>query len=218
MVFILNRLFAEVGEAIERHDGAIDKYLGDGLMAIFGGRDGEAAGCRQALRAARDIDLGLDRLNREIASEIGMPLMLGMGIDVGPLVVGQIGHAGTASVTVIGNTVNAASRLEALTKEKGCQLIVAADVLARAGLELAGFRREDVAIRGLSAPRSVALVNRARDLPDIPEPALGPRRPRSSTQPRPILRSRSSSGPGSQLTPRRRCPPSLVRQGRIMRQ
>ena len=173
VVFILNRLFAEVGEAIERHDGAIDKYLGDGLMAIFGGRDGEAAGCRQALRAARDIDLGLDRLNQDIVSEIGGPLMLGIGIDVGPLVVGQIGHAGTASVTVIGNTVNAASRLEALTKEKGCQLIVSSEVLAQAGLDLAGFRREDVAVRGLSATRSVALIARARDLPDIPEPALG---------------------------------------------
>jgi adenylate cyclase len=173
VVFILNRLFAEVGEAIERHDGAIDKYLGDGLMAIFGGRDGEAAGCRQALRAARDIDLGLDRLNQDIVSEIGRPLMLGIGIDVGPLVVGQIGHAGTASVTVIGNTVNAASRLEALTKEKGCQLIVSSEVLAQAGLDLAAFRREDVAVRGLSATRSVALIARARDLPDIPEPALG---------------------------------------------
>src|SRR6185503_16324031 len=51
VVFILNRLFAGVGEAIERHNGAIDKYLGDGLMAIFGARDGEAAGCRQARRA-----------------------------------------------------------------------------------------------------------------------------------------------------------------------
>jgi adenylate cyclase len=171
VVFILNRLFAEVGEAIERHNGAIDKYLGDGLMAIFGARDGEAAGCRQALRAARDIDLGLDSLNREIAGEIGCALRIGMGIDVGPLVVGQIGHAGTASVTVIGTTVNAASRLEALTKEKGCQLIVAAEVLMRAGLGLDAFPREDVAIRGLSAPRSVALIERARDLPDIPEPA-----------------------------------------------
>ncbi len=171
VVFILNRLFAEVGDAIERHNGVIDKYLGDGLMAIFGGRDGEAAGCRQALRAARDIDLGLDRLNREIVSEIGRPLALGMGIDVGPLVVGQIGHTGTASVTVIGNTVNSASRLEALTKEKGCQLIAAVDVLARAGLELEAFRRENVTIRGLSAPRAVALLARARDLPEIPEPA-----------------------------------------------
>jgi len=171
VVFILNRLFAGVGEAIERHNGAIDKYLGDGLMAIFGGRDGEAAGCRQALRAARDIDLGLDGLNREIAGEIGMPLRIGMGIDVGPLVVGQIGHAGTASVTVIGTTVNAASRLEALTKEKGCQLIVAAEVLTLAGLGLDAFPREEVAIRGLSAARSVALIARARDLPDIAEPA-----------------------------------------------
>ena len=170
MVFILNRLFAEVGEAIERHDGAIDKYLGDGLMAIFGGRDGEAAGCRQALRAARDIDISLDRLNHEIMDEIGMPLRIGMGIDVGPLVVGHIGHADTAAVTVIGNTVNAASRLEALTKEKGCQLIVAADVLERAGLADAAFPREDVMIRGLSAVRSVVLIERARMLPDIPEP------------------------------------------------
>jgi adenylate cyclase len=172
VVFILNRLFAEVGEAIERHDGAIDKYLGDGLMAIFGGRDGEAAGCRQALRAARDIDLGLDRLNEHIVGEIGAPLKLGMGIDVGPLVVGQIGHAGTAAVTVIGNTVNAASRLEALTKEKGCQLIAASEVLAEAGLDPAAFRREDVAVRGLTATRSVVLIARARDLPDIPEPAV----------------------------------------------
>jgi adenylate cyclase len=171
VVFILNRLFAEVGEAIERHGGAIDKYLGDGLMAIFGARDGEAEGCRQALRAARDIDLGLDRLNREMVGEIGRPLQLGMGIDVGPLVVGHIGHAGTASVTVIGTTVNAASRLEALTKEKGCQLIVATDVLARAGLAAAAFACEDVMIRGLSAPRAVAVIKRARDLPDIPEPA-----------------------------------------------
>ena len=96
-----------------------------------------------------------------------------MGIDVGPLVVGHIGHAGTASVTVIGNTVNAASRLEALTKEKGCQLIVATDVLARAGIGPGAFPREEVMIRGLSAPRSVALIRQARDLPEIPEPASG---------------------------------------------
>jgi len=171
VVFILNRLFAEVGEAIERNGGAIDKYLGDGLMALFGTRGGEAAGCRQALRAARDIDLALDRLNREMAGEIGRPLEVGMGIDVGPLVVGHIGHAGTAALTVIGTTVNAASRLEALTKDKGCQLIAAAEVLALAGVGADAFPCEAVAIRGLSAPRTVALIARARELGDIAEPA-----------------------------------------------
>jgi adenylate cyclase len=171
VVFILNRLFAEVGEAIKRHGGVIDKYMGDGLMAIFGAAAGPEAGCRQALRAASAIDIALDRLNREIMGEVGRPLRIGIGIDVGPLVVGHIGHADTASVTVIGNTVNAASRLEALTKEKGCQLIVAADVLTLAGVSLEAFPREEVTIRGLSAPRTVVLVGRARELPDVAEPA-----------------------------------------------
>jgi adenylate cyclase len=169
VVFILNRLFAEVGEAIHRHGGEIDKYLGDGLMAVFGTESGEEEGCRQALRAARDIDLALDRLNHEIMDEVGRPLRVGMGLDIGPLVVGRIGHADTASITVIGNTVNAASRLEALTKEKGCQLIVAADVLERAGIDPAGFVREDVAMRGFSAPRPVVLIGRARELPLLPD-------------------------------------------------
>ena len=175
VVYVLNRLFAEVGEAIRKHGGTIDKYLGDGLMALFGTEAGEDGGCRQALRAAAEIDIALDRLNQEIIDEIGMPLRIGMGIDVGPLVVGQIGHADTAAITVIGNTVNAASRLEALTKEKGCQLIVATDVLDRAGVVGKAFPREDVMIRGFSAPRSVAIIGRARDLPEIAEPPAAAR-------------------------------------------
>lgn len=167
VVFILNRLFAEVGEAIRRHGGTIDKYMGDGLMAIFGTSSNEQAGCRQALRAAADIDIALDRLNHEIMDEIGRPLRIGMGIDVGPLVLSHIGHADTAMVTVIGTTVNSASRLEALTKEKNCQLIVAVDVLRHAGIATDLFPCEEAEIRGLSAPRAVALIARARELPDV---------------------------------------------------
>ena len=76
-------------------------------------------------------------------------------------------------LTVIGTTVNAASRLEALTKEKGCQLIAALDVLAHAGLSPHAFAQEDVEIRGLSAPRAVALIDRARNLPHLPERSTG---------------------------------------------
>lgn len=182
VVFILNRLFAEVGEAIRRNGGDIDKYLGDGLMAIFGVRDGEDAGCRHALRAARDIDIALDRLNHDLVGEIGEPLRVGMGIDVGPLVVGHIGYADTASMTVIGNTVNAASRLEALTKEKGCQLVAAAEVLRRAGVPTDAFPREEVAIRGFSAPHAISLIARARDLPDTA--ASAPKVARALVEPR----------------------------------
>jgi adenylate cyclase len=71
-------------------------------------------------------------------------------------------------LTVIGTTVNAASRLEALTKEKNCQLIAAVDVLTHAGISPDVFPREEVTIRGLSAPRAVALIDRARNLPLLP--------------------------------------------------
>jgi adenylate cyclase len=173
VVFILNRLFAEVGEAIAGRGGRIDKYLGDGLMAVFGADDGAAAGCRAALGAARDIDIALDRLNAEIAVEVGRPLRIGMGLDVGPLVMGRIGHADTAMPTVIGTAVNAASRLEALTKEKGCQLIAALDVFDLAGVPADAFAREAVTIRGLTAPRPAVLVKRAGELPEIPRlPAM----------------------------------------------
>lgn len=164
VVFILNRLFAETGMAIREAGGHVDKYMGDGLMAIFGQRTGAGDGCRRALEAARRIDAALDRLNAELATELSEPFRIGMGIHVGPLVVGRIGHAETASETVIGSTVNAASRLEALTKEKSVQLIVSEAVLKRAGIAGEGFPREDVTVRGLSTPLGVVLIGRAREL------------------------------------------------------
>ena len=63
IVYVLNEFFGVVGAAITAHGGWIDKFLGDGLLAVFGQRDGVDAGCRQALRTARDIDLALDRIN-----------------------------------------------------------------------------------------------------------------------------------------------------------
>jgi adenylate cyclase len=164
VVFILNRLFDVIGREIEAERGWIDKYLGDGLMAVFGRELGPEQGCRQALRAARRIDLSLDRANEELASELGPArLEIGMGIHVGPMVVGQIGYRDTAAMTVIGRTVNAASRLESLTKEEGCQLIASADVMRLAGTGGA-FPHKSVAVRGLDEPLDVVLVARAREL------------------------------------------------------
>jgi len=166
VVFILNRLFAEVGEAIGAEGGHIDKYMGDGLLALFGGGelDEPSDGCRAALRAAHGIDLALERLNRDLATELGRPIAIGVGIEVGPLVVGRIGHPATAAQTVIGSTVNTAARLEAMTKEKGCQVIVSQDVMVCAGRGDHKFTRETVAIRGLAAMRDIVLVPRGRDI------------------------------------------------------
>ena len=85
VVFVLNEFFAVIGSAIAEHGGWIDKFLGDGLLAVFGQHSGIEVGCRQALRTARAIDLALDHINAKLAVEIGRPLQVGIGIDAGPL-------------------------------------------------------------------------------------------------------------------------------------
>ena len=164
VVYLLNEFFAAAVQAIGAEGGWIDKYLGDGLMAVFGRETEPQNACRQALRAAKEIDLALDGVNRQLAGELGEPLKIGIGIHIGPLVLGRIGHGETAAMTVIGRTVNTASRLEAMTKQKGCQLIASATVVRMAGLDPDGLTSERVDVRGLTNPMRVVMLDKARDL------------------------------------------------------
>jgi len=165
VVFILNEFFAAAGSAVHTHGGWIDKFLGDGLLAIFGQRHGVEAGCRQALRAARAIDLALDDVNAKLGAEIPRPLRVGMGIHAGPMLLGRIGYGEAVDMTVVGNAVNVASRLEALAKQKGFQIVMSADVAGYAGcLDEAGPILI-VNVRGVEAAMEVVGVLRGRDLP-----------------------------------------------------
>jgi adenylate cyclase len=165
VVFILNEFFAATGSAIHTYGGWIDKFLGDGLLAIFGQHHGVEAGCRQVLRATRAIDLALDHVNAKLAAEIGRPLRVGMGIHAGPLLLGRIGYGEAVDLTVVGNAVNVASRLEALSKERDCQIVMSADVASSAGCldELPARASGDV--RGVAEPMQIICVSRGRDLP-----------------------------------------------------
>ena len=163
-VFLLNRFFGEVGGALTASGGWIDKYLGDGLMALFGLNQPTGAACRAALDAAMRIDAVLDRLNKELGEEIATPLKIGIGLHVGPLVLGRIGHSSSAATTVIGPVVNVASRLEALTKEHGVQIVASAALAEQAGLDLNAFPTASVTVRGTSEPITVLLIPRGKDL------------------------------------------------------
>jgi adenylate cyclase len=165
VVFILNEFFAATARSIRLHDGWVDKFLGDGLLAVFGQRVGAELGCRQALRAARAIDLSIDHLNAKLEPELGEPVQIGIGIHAGPLVVGRIGHGEAIDMTVIGRTVNAASRLEALTKERGCQIVLSREVALHAGWNAAPDPGGPVTVRGISTPIDPICVSRGRDLP-----------------------------------------------------
>lgn len=164
VVYMLNHLFAAVGEAIEAEGGWIDKYMGDGLMALFGRDAGPHVGCQQALRACRRIDVAVERVSTELRSEFGEPLQIGIGLHVGPLVLGEIGYHDSARVTVIGDAVNTASRLEALTKDPPCQLIFSAAIADYSGLDVGGLTVQSTPVRGVRDPIGIYRVERARDL------------------------------------------------------
>jgi adenylate cyclase len=165
VVFVLNRYFAAMGRAIETAGGHVDKFIGDGVMALFGVGSGAAAGCREALAAARLMSARLDELNLSLQGELDRPLRIGIGIHCGPVIVGEMGYGNAAAITAIGDAVNTASRLEALTKDYECELVVSDETVARAGLDLSGFSRHEIEIRGKREMLAVRTLERAADLP-----------------------------------------------------
>lgn len=177
VMFLLNRFVAVSGAAIERAGGRVDKVMGDGVMALFGLEDGPEEAARNALLAARGMGRGLAALNAELAQELGAPLRMGIGLHAGPAIVGELGFGRSAHLTAIGDTVNVASRLEALTKEHAVELLVSEDLLARAGCPLEAAERRLVELRGRAEPLAVRLVAEAAALP-LAEPR--PRRGRRS--------------------------------------
>ena len=165
IVFLLNRYFAAMGQAIETAGGRVDKFIGDGVMALFGVEGNVAAACRDALDAARLMSHRLAEVNRTLQGELAAPLRIGIGIHAGPAIVGEMGFSGAAAITAIGDAVNTASRLEALTKEYECELIVSAEVVARAGLDRSRFRWQETEIRGKQETLAIAILASAADLP-----------------------------------------------------
>ncbi len=109
VVFLLNRYFAIIGKAVEQAGGRLDKFIGDGAMALFGLNTAPEEACRQALNAAAAIVAEIDKLAAELADELALPLRIAIGIHTGPAVVGTMGYGRVRSMTAIGDTVNVAS-------------------------------------------------------------------------------------------------------------
>ncbi|MHB1217555.1 MAG: adenylate/guanylate cyclase domain-containing protein [Alphaproteobacteria bacterium] len=165
LVFVLNRYFEAMGQAVERSGGLVDKFIGDGVMALFGVDQDPETACRNALAAAQAMAHRLIGLNESLAHELEEPLRIGIGIHVGPAIVGEMGYARATSVTAIGDAVNTASRLETLTKEYGAQLVVSEEIARRSGISLDQFDKHHVDIRGRREPLEIRVIVRAADLP-----------------------------------------------------
>ena len=164
VVFLLNRYFRAMGEAISGADGRVDKFIGDGVMALFGLEGSPEEACRQAVRAAINMSKNLEQLNQSLHHDLKEPLRIGIGIHVGPTIVGEMGFAGAQAVTAIGDTVNTASRLESATKEFGCQLLVSQRVADLAGIRVDAGNRHDLPLRGRSETVAAYAFSDATDL------------------------------------------------------
>jgi len=130
-VGLLNEFLRVMVETVEgEHGGMINKFLGDGFMALFGIGNNSLNHADDAVAAGRSIQRTLERLNAERKSRGEDPIQIGIGINTGPAIVGSIGSPERMEFTVIGNTVNVASRIEALNKTLGTSLLVSKETCA----------------------------------------------------------------------------------------
>ena len=124
-VSFLNRFLHAMVEVVEiEHGGMINKFLGDGFMALFGVDSDQHDHADKALAAGHDLERKLDRLNSNLTRRGEKPIRIGIGINSGRVIVGSIGSPERMEFTVIGNTVNIASRIQALNKTLGTSLLL----------------------------------------------------------------------------------------------
>ena len=171
-VFLLNRYFETIGEAVESAGGVVDKFIGDGALAIFGLNTGIEEACTQALTATIRISQGVERLNGNFTSELDKPLRIAMGMHAGPAIIGQIGYGKASSLTAVGDTINAASRLEGFAKEYDAQLAVSAETVRYAGLTIDDRETFAISIRGRTGTLETLIVENACEFEDLVKAAI----------------------------------------------
>jgi adenylate cyclase len=150
VVDYLNTVFESTIDAVADNHGIINKFLGDGFMAIFGAPIAEGESCAAAVSAALDI---VARIEALVARGTIPPTRVGIGLHAGKAVVGNIGSAQRKEYTVIGDVVNVAARIEALNKQLGSQVLASEEVWnASIRPDIQAIARDSIAIRGRAQP------------------------------------------------------------------
>jgi len=171
-LFLFDRYIQAVTAAVRQHGGFVTSIAGDGIMSMFGIKADIAQAARNAFLAAADIWDGIDRLNRELAEELPLPLRIGIGLHVGTAVVGVVPSDASGALQFLGDTGNVAAKLEDATSRLDCVLIASADASATA----APGRRDslatvDLAIAGKDTPLRACVFRSRAEIDDLLRPA-----------------------------------------------
>jgi adenylate cyclase len=130
---VLQRYFDRMVHAVHKFDGTVDKFIGDGMMVLFGAPRKSPDPCGEAVQCALAMMSELDELNAEFARE-GLPqLVIGIGINYGTVTVGNLGSSVRHNYSAIGDAVNVAARVEGLTKDLGRKIIITEAVVSKIG-------------------------------------------------------------------------------------
>ena len=153
VLFILNQFFYEMTRALTATNGHYSQFTGDGLMALYGLNAADpAAGAADAVRGAREMLTRLDQLNQRLRGDLREPLRIGIGIHHSEAIVGAMGPPRSQIITAIGDTVNTCARLESLTKDYGCIVIISRQAAEAAGLRLVGHELHQAPVKGRNEP------------------------------------------------------------------
>lgn len=153
VVGLLNRYFSVMTEIIFEHGGTLDKYIGDGLMAIFGAPTTSEEDALNAVKAAVTMQKRLKLLNTELASEGYGNISIGIGLHTGEATIGYIGSDKRSEYTAIGDTVNLASRLE--SNAEGGQILMSEATAAASGNMIPVNVREPLVVKNRVQPVNV---------------------------------------------------------------
>jgi len=160
----LNEYFTEMSAVIKRNDGFLNKFIGDGLMVVYGaplsaGPENDA--CR-AVETALEMHACLERLNAE-PTPYRPQLRIGVGLHTGPVTAGNVGAEERMEYSVVGETVNVASRLETLTKEFKTGVLMSGSTHALVAARFHTRKLGDTTVRGLSGTTPVYTVTARRE-------------------------------------------------------
>ncbi len=152
VVDMLNEYFGVMVEIINKNGGVVDKFIGDAIMAVWGAPETSPNDALNAVTACLQMRTSLNELNKLRLSRGQDPILIGMGLHSGEAISGTIGSTERMEYTVIGNTVNTASRVEASTKSFGTDLLITNQVLQRLDASIVVHLAGTAEVKGRSEP------------------------------------------------------------------
>ena len=158
---IMNRYMTAMTKTILENDGTLDKYIGDAQMAFWNAPLDNTKHCKDAVKSALQMLESLDEFNKEIAEEGTPPFGMGIGINTGDVVVGNMGSEQRFDYTCLGDAVNLASRLEGQSKNYGVLIVLGPITAERVRDEYNVFELDNIAVKGKKEGVSIYTIEQS---------------------------------------------------------